>query len=123
MSFRRCIITCGFIILSEGVAFGGGNDQVTAQIVQPADHHAASERLIESPAETQNGRQADTGKQQDKEDENRTGRGASPSFAIAPETGVRSRPEMQVSDLGDSVCLMIEAAGRAHNLRWNSSRG
>jgi hypothetical protein len=116
---RYFIVAVGLVVLGEGVAFGGGKDQVAAQVALPAEYHNDYKLagLISRPDKTQEGRKARTGKQPEKgQDKSRIGRSAPPSPAIAPEGGAVSRPDLDASDLRDSVCLMIEAAGRAHDL-------
>jgi hypothetical protein len=116
---RYSIVAVGLVILGEGVAFGGGKDQVAAQVAQPAEYHSDYKfaGLISRPGKTREGRKARTGKQPEKgQDKSRIGRSAPPSPAISPESGAVSRPDLHASDLQDSVCLMIEAAGRAHDL-------
>jgi hypothetical protein len=116
---RYFIVAVGLVILGEGVAFGGGKDQVAAQVAQPTEYHSDYKfaGLISRPGKTQEGRKARTGKKPEEgQDKSRIGRSASPSPAIAPESGAVSRPDLHASDLQDSVCLMIEAAGRAHDL-------
>jgi soluble lytic murein transglycosylase-like protein len=115
---RYFIVAVGLIILIDIVAFGDGN-QVTAQVAQPAKYHRDHKLadLTSSPGETQKARKAKTSRQQDKgQDKSQVGRSAPPSPAMAPESGAVSRPDLPASDLQDSVCLMIEAAGRAHDL-------
>jgi hypothetical protein len=101
---RSSIMAFGLLVLSECVAFGGGNDQVDAQAVQLADAQGEHKlgHTIDSPGESQSGSKAEAGKQQGK--------------TIARATDAIPRSDLQGSNLQDSVCLMIEAAGRAHDL-------
>jgi hypothetical protein len=58
----------GLVVLSECVAFGGGNDPVDVQAVQLADaqgEHKLGD-TIDSRGESQNGSKAEADKQQDK---------------------------------------------------------
>jgi hypothetical protein len=116
---RSSIIALGLAILSDCLAFGDGNHQVAAQVAQPAQHHGDRKLagLILSRGETQDRRKAKMGRRQDRGQEKiQMGRSAPASSVIAPEGATASRSDLQVSDLQDSVCLMIEAAGRAHDL-------
>ena len=119
MSVRQnSIVTVGFVILAECLALGGGNDQVAAQVAQRAGGHRDHELAdaIGSPGATQKRWNARTGGQQDKEGKIQIGRSALAAPMIARESGAVSHPDLHSSDLQDSVCLMIEAAGRAHGL-------
>jgi len=112
---RASIMAFGLLVLSEYVAFREGNNQVEAQVVQPAKHrgeHKLGDRT-ESRDERQDEDNASTDKQQDTSQI-----GSSPplSRVMSPTSGVPSRPHLQRSDLRDSVCLMIETAARAHDL-------
>ena len=116
---RYFIVAVGLVIGSEIVAFGDGN-QVAAQVAQPAKYHRKHKLAVpirSSPGDAQKARKPKTGSQQDKrQDKSQVGGSAPPSPAMAPESGAVSRPDLPASDLQDSVCLMIEAAGRAHDL-------
>ena len=84
---RSSIVVFGVLVLSECVAFGDGNDQVHAQVVQPADLQGEREfGPIQRRAK------------------------------ITDASDSIPRSDLQVSDLRDSVGLMIDAAGRAHDL-------
>jgi soluble lytic murein transglycosylase-like protein len=109
---RSSIMAFGLLVLSECVAFGDGNDQVDAQAVRPAqgDHKAGDP--IESRDQSQDGSKARADEQQDKARVKKPNE----SETIARATDGISRSDLQASDLQDSVCLMIEAAGRAHAL-------
>ena len=85
---RSSIVAVGLVILTECVAFGGGKDQVAAPVAQRTVVRRDRELPIGSPGATM----------------------------IARESGAVSHPDLHSSDLQDSVCLMIEAAGRAHGL-------
>jgi hypothetical protein len=116
---RSSIIAFGLLVLSECVAFGDGNNQVDAQVAQPAEHQGEHKLgdPIDSPDERQDESKAKADEQQDKDqDKSQIGSSAPPSPAIAPASDAGSRPDLQASDLRDSVCLMIEAAARAHDL-------
>ena len=118
------VMAAGLVILSESVAFGDG--KITAQVVQPAEYWSDDKLadLIGTPGQCQESRKARTGRQKartgrqknDGQDKSRIGGGAPASAATASETGAVSRPDLNASDLESSVCLMIEAAGRAHDL-------
>src|SRR5262245_5423942 len=114
------VMAAGLVILSESVAFGDG--KITAQVVQPPEYWSDDKLadLIGTPGQCQESRKARTGSQKDNgKDKSRNGGGAQASAATgerASETGVVSRPDLNASDLESSVCLMIEAAGRAHDL-------
>jgi len=114
---RSSIMAFGLLVLSECVAFGGGNDQVDAQAVQPAEargEHKLGDP-IESRDESQDGSKAKADKQQDKARvKSQIESGTPPTIARATDAIPRS--DLQGSDFQDSVCLMIEAAGRAHAL-------
>jgi hypothetical protein len=114
---RSSIIAFGLLVLSECVAFGDGNIQVDAQVAQPTQHQGEHKLgdPIESPDERQDESKAKADEQLDKDqDKSQIGSSAPPSPATASDAG--SRPDLQASDLRDSVCLMIEAAARAHDL-------
>ena len=117
---RSSIIAVGLVILTECLAVGGGKLQVAAEVAERAGFHRDRELAdpIGSPGATNNkeGGNGRTGKQQDKEDKSQIGRSARAAPTIAPEIGAVSQPDLRSSDLQDSVCLMIEAAGRAHGL-------
>src|SRR5262245_24969665 len=111
------VMAAGLVIPSESVAFGDG--KITAQVVQPAEYWSDDKLadLIGTPGQCQESRKARTGSQKDNgQDKSRIGGGATASAATASETGAVSRPDLNASDLESSVCLMIEAAGRAHDL-------
>jgi hypothetical protein len=78
------------VILTECVAFGGGKDQVAAPVAQRTV--VRRDRELPDPI------------------------GSPGATTIARESGAVSHPDLHSSDLQDSVCLMIEAAGRAHGL-------
>src|SRR6516162_8811992 len=109
---QNSIVAVGFVILTECLAFGGGN----AQVAQRAEGHRGRERAdaIGTPSATQERLNARRGGQQDKEGKSQIGRSALAAPTIARESGAVSH--LHSSDLQDSVCLMIEAAGRAHGL-------
>jgi Transglycosylase SLT domain len=130
---RDSIFAVGLVILTECVAFGGGKDRVAAQVAQRVGVHRDSEVAdpIGSPGTTQEGWNARASLQQDKgQGKSPIGRSALPASTIERESGAVSRPDLHSSDLQDSVCLMIEAAGRAHGLPteffvrviWHESR-
>src|SRR5499426_1659464 len=121
------VMAAGLVILSESVACGDG--KITAQVVQPAEYWSDDKLadLIGTPGQCQESRKARTGRQKARtgsqkdngQDKSRIGGGAPASAATAAtasETGAVSRPDLNASDLESSVCLMIEAAGRAHDL-------
>ena len=118
MNFHRSsIIAFGLLALSEYVAFGDGNNQVEAQVIQPAEHQGEHKLgdPTESRGESQDGSNAKADKQQDKARvKSQIESGTPPTIARATDAIPRS--DLQASDLQDSVCLMIEAAGRAHDL-------
>jgi hypothetical protein len=114
---RSSIMAFGLLVLSECVAFGDGNAQVNAQAVRPVE--AQGDQKLGDPIESRDGRQdeskANAHKQQDKARvENQIESGTPPT--VAPTTDAISHSDLQASDLRDSVCLMIEAAGLAHDL-------
>ena len=51
---RYFIVAVGLVILGEGVAFGGGKDQVAAQVAQPTEYHSDYKfaGLISRPGKT-----------------------------------------------------------------------
>jgi transglycosylase-like protein with SLT domain/sporulation related protein len=98
---RSSIMAFGLLVLSECVAFGGGNDQVNVQLADAQGEHKLGD-TIDSRGESQNGSKVEADKQQGK--------------TIARATDAIPRSDLQGSNLQDSVCLMIEAAGRAHDL-------
>ena len=109
---RSSIMAFGLLVLSECVAFGDGNDLVDAQAVRPQGDHKLGDP-IESRDESQDGSKAKA--DQDKvRVKSQIESGTPPTIARA--TDAISRSDLQASDLRDSVCLMIEAAGRAHDL-------
>ena len=109
---RSSIMAFGLLVLSECVAFGDGNDLVDAQAVRPQGDHKLGDP-IESRDESQDGSKAKA--DQDKvRVKSQIESGTPPTIARA--TDAISRSDLQASDLQDSVCLMIEAAGRAHDL-------
>jgi soluble lytic murein transglycosylase-like protein len=110
--YRSSIITFGLVVLSECIAFGNGKDQVAAQVAQPAEHQGLQLLdPIEGPDANKANARERVANGQDKS------RVSAPQLpAIAPASGAPSRPDLQPSDLRDSVCLMIEAAGRAHDV-------
>jgi soluble lytic murein transglycosylase-like protein len=114
MSVHRCsIIAFGVLVLSECIAFGNGNDQVYAQIVQPSElkgKRKVGDSLGSRP-EIQDGRNVKANKQQAKMEVQ-----IESSAAVARVNDSPPHSDLQLSDLRDSVCLMIEAAGRAHDL-------
>ena len=112
------VLAFGLLVLIECVAFGDENDQVDAQEVQSAeaqgDHRLGDP--IESRDESQRGSKAKADdKQQDKVRVKSQIENGTP-LTIARATDAISRSDLQASDLRDSVCLMIEAAGRANDL-------
>jgi hypothetical protein len=114
---RSSIMAFGLLVLSECVAFGDGNAQVNAQTVRPVE--AQGDQKLGDPIESRDGSQdeskANAHKQQDKARvENQIESGTPPT--VAPTTDAISHSDLQASDLRDSVCLMIEAAGLAHDL-------
>ena len=117
MSVRQnSIVAVGFVILTVCLAFGGGKDKVAAQVAQRAEGHRDRELAdaIGSPSATQERLNVRRGGQQDKEGKSQIGRSALAAPTIARESSAVSH--LHSSDLQDSVCLMIEAAGRAHGL-------
>jgi hypothetical protein len=107
---RSSIIAFGLLVLSEYVAFGDGNNQVEAQVAQPAEHRG-------KPTESRNERQDEGKARADKQqDTSQIGSGAPPSPAMAPGSDAPFPAHLQTSDLRDSVCLKIETAARAHDL-------
>ena len=109
---RSSIMAFGLLVLSECVAFGDGNDLVDAQAVRPQGDHKLGDP-IESRDESQDGSKAKA--DQDKvRVKSQIESGTPPTIARATDAIPRS--DLQASDLRDSVCLMIEAAGRAHDL-------
>jgi hypothetical protein len=113
------MMAAGLLTLSEIVAFGDGKDQIAAQIVQTAEYCSDYKLayLIGTPGQSQEGGKARTPSQKDNgQDKSRIGGSAPPSAAMASETGAVSHPDLHASDLEDSFCLTIEAAGRAHDL-------
>jgi hypothetical protein len=117
--YRSFIIAFGLLVLSECVAFGESNKQVDHQGAQPAEHQGEHKlgKPIVSPDERQDQSRAKTDEQQDQDQEkSQIGSSTPPSPEIVPARDAGSRPDLQVSDLRDSVCLMIEAAARAHDL-------
>jgi soluble lytic murein transglycosylase-like protein len=103
------------VILIECVAFG--DDQVAAQVAQRVHRDRDLAGPIGSAGATQEGWNAWAGTLQDKDQgKGQIGRRALPAPSIARESGAVSHPDLHSSDLQDSVCLMIEAAGRAHGL-------
>src|SRR5215475_5001378 len=112
---RSSIIAFGLLVLSEYVAFGDGNSQVEAQVAQPTEHRG--EHKLGDPTESRDERQDEGKARADKQqDTSQIGSNAPPSPAMPPASDALSRPPLQTSDLGDSVCLMIETAARAHDL-------
>jgi hypothetical protein len=110
---RSSIIAFGWLFLSECVAFGDGNNQVGALVAQPVEHQR--ERKLGDPIEGPDESKAKADEQLDRDqDKSQIGSSVPPSPATASDTG--SRPDLRTSDLRDSVCLMIEAAARAHDL-------
>jgi Transglycosylase SLT domain len=109
---RSSIIAFGLLVLSECVAFGDDKNKVDAQVAQPAERQGEHKlgSPIESPDKRQDESKAKAGEQLDKDQDS----GVPPSAATASDAG--SRPDLQASDLRDSVCLMIQAAARAHDL-------
>jgi hypothetical protein len=87
-------------------------------MAEPSEYHGdrTFADLMLSPGESGNRTKPRTGKQRDRDhDKIPIGRNATPSATgVAPENVTVSRPVLP--DLQDSVCLMIEAAGRAHDL-------
>ena len=113
---RSSIIAFGLLVLSEYVAFGDGNNQVEAQVAQPAEHGGEHNKLGD-PTESRDERQDEGKARADKhQDTSQIGSSAPPSPAMPPASDAPSRPHLQTSDLGDSVCQMIETAARAHDL-------
>jgi Transglycosylase SLT domain len=115
--YGSSILAFGLLVLIECVAFGDENDQVDAQAVPPAeaqgDHKLGDP--IESRDESQDGSKAKADKQQDKvRVKSQIESGIPPTIARA--TDAISRSDLHASELRESVCLMIEAAGRAHDL-------
>jgi hypothetical protein len=109
---RSSIVAFGVLVLSECVAFGDGNDQVHAQVLQPAE--LQGERMfgsIESRHKSQDRNNLRVDKQQDKIKVQIESPGK-----ITGASDSIPRSDLQVADLRDSVCLMIDAAGRAHDL-------
>jgi hypothetical protein len=108
----------GLLVLIECVAFGDENDQVDAQAVRPAEaqgEHKAGDPIESRDDDGLDGSNAKEGKQQDKARvKSQIESGTSPRIARATDS--ISRSDLQASELRDSVCLMIEAAGRAHDL-------
>jgi hypothetical protein len=109
---RSYIIAFGLLVLSECVAFGDDKNKVDAQVAQPAERQGEHKpgSPIESPDKRQDESKAKAGEQLDKDQDS----SVPPSAATASDAG--SRPDLQASDLRDSVCLMIQAAARAHDL-------
>ena len=109
---RSSIVAFGVLVLSECVAFGDGNDQIHAQVIQPVELQGERKfGAIESRHENQDRSNIKVDKQQDKI------RIQIESYAkITGASDSIPRSDLQVSDLRDSVCLMIDAAGRAHDL-------
>src|SRR5215831_10051620 len=90
MSVRQnSIVAVGFVILTECLAFGGGKDQVAAQVAQRAEGHRGRELAyaIGSPSATQERLNARRGGQQDKEGKSQIGRSALAAPTIARESG------------------------------------
>jgi Transglycosylase SLT domain/SPOR domain len=102
---RSSVIAFGLLVLSGCAALGDGIDPVDTQVAQAAEDH--SEHSFRAPIESPN-------EQQDKRQHKSQIGSRWP--AIAPGSDAGSRPDLQASDLRDSVCLMIEAAARAHDL-------
>jgi Transglycosylase SLT domain/SPOR domain len=115
---RSSVIAFGLLVLSECVAFGDGNNQLDAQVAQPAEHQGEHQLgdPIESSDERQDESKAKADEQQDKDQDKSQIGSSAPPPAIAPASDAGSRPDLQASDLRDSVCLMIEAAARAQDL-------
>jgi hypothetical protein len=97
-------IAFGLLVLSVCVALGGDNDPVDTQVAKPAEHQGEHKlgTSIEGPDE-----------QQDKRQHKSQIGSRSPAM---PGSDAGSPPDLQASDLRDSVCLMIESAARAHDL-------
>jgi Transglycosylase SLT domain/SPOR domain len=101
----------GVLVLSECVVFGDGNDRVQAQVAQPPELQGERNlEPIESRHESQDGSNVTVDKQQHKMKVIKS------SATITGASDVTPRSDLQRPDLRDSVCLMIEAAGRAHDL-------
>jgi len=114
-AYRSFIIALGVAILSECFAFADSNDRA-ARMAEPSQYHGDRRfgGLILRPGESGNRRKPRIGNQQDR-GQDKIGRNAAPSLTrVAPESVTVPRPTPP--DLQDSVCLMIEAAGRAHDL-------
>jgi hypothetical protein len=112
---RASIMAFGLLVLSEYVAFRDGNNQVEAQVAQPAEHRG--EHKLGDPTEIRDDRQDEGNASADKQqDTSQIGSSPPLSRVMSPTSGVPSRPHLQRSDLRDSVCLMIETAARAHDL-------
>jgi hypothetical protein len=84
---RGSIVALGLVILTECVAFGSGKDQAAAPVAQRTV--VRRDRELPDPI---------------------GGPGAT------MKSGALSHPDLHSSDLQASICLMIEAAGRAHGL-------
>src|SRR5215469_15246683 len=113
---RSFIIALGVAILSECFAFADSNDRAV-RMAEPLKYHGDRRLgLILRPGESGNRRKPRTGNQQDRgQDKIPIVRNATQSpTGVAPESVTVSGPTLP--DLQDSVCLMIEAAGRAHDL-------
>jgi hypothetical protein len=115
---RSSVIAFGLLVLSECVAFGDSNDQVDAQAVQLTEHQEEHKlgHSIESPDESTDASKAKGDNLQDSQVKSQIGSSALPSPSIVPANDNTSRTHLQAPNLHDSVCLMIEAAGRAHDL-------
>ena len=62
---RSSIMAFGLLVLSECVAFGGGNDQVNVQLADAQGEHKLGD-TIDSRGESQNGSKVEADKQQGK---------------------------------------------------------
>jgi hypothetical protein len=114
---RSSILAFGLLVLIECVALGDENDQVDAQTVRLAEVQSYHELgdPIDGRGDSHDGSKAKADNQQD-EAGVKSQIESGTQLTIARATDAISRFDLQASELQDSVCLMIEAAGRAHDL-------
>jgi hypothetical protein len=105
------------LLLSDYIGFGNAQTR-SGVVVHLAGHPRQGKvlRLTESRDKSQKRKQARTGGHERTADATQAGESASILPATPPQTGEPSNPDTTRSDLRESVCLMIESAGRAYDL-------